>query len=99
MITFNRIACVQAGKMGPAMAYAHEISSYLKDTLGLKIEIAMPVGGNPSRIAWSVRYASMAAMETAQDKMQTDIQYQQLVAKGAELLISGATRDSIWRGA
>ena len=30
--------------------------------------------------------------------MLTATQYQQLVAKGADLLISGATRDSLWRG-
>jgi hypothetical protein len=98
MITFYRIACVQAGKMGPAMAFAHEIAGYVKDVFHSPIEIALPIGGNPNRIAWSVRYADMAAMEAMQEKMLRDAKYQQIVAKGADFLISGATRDSLWRG-
>ncbi len=99
MITFHRIACVQAGKMGAAMAFAHEIVAYLKDVQQLQVEIAIPVGGNPNRIAWSSRYADLAALEVATEKMLKDTKYQQLVAKSADCLISGATRDSIWRHA
>lgn len=97
MITFNRIACVQAGKMGGAMAFAHEISSYIKDAYGLQVETAIPVGGNPNRIGWSSRYADLAAMEAINDKMLKDTKYQQLTAKAGEFFISGATRDSLWR--
>ena len=54
-------------------------------------------GGNPNRIGGSVRYPDMAAMDVAQDRMTKDIKHQQIVAKGADFLISGATRDSLWR--
>ena len=97
MITFNRIAAIQAGKAGPAMAWAHEICAYLKDGYGMSVDMAVPVGGNPSRIAWTVRYDNMAAMETAQDRMLMDARYQQIVARGGDFLISGATRDSLWK--
>jgi len=97
MITFNRIACIQAGKMGGAMAFAQEIASYAKDSFGVKFEVAIPVGGNPSRIGWSATYANLAAMEAVNDKMLADKKYQQLVAKSADFVVSGATRDSIWR--
>ena len=97
MITFSRIAAIQAGKAGPAMAWAQEICAYAKDAYGMTVEMAVPVGGNPSRIAWTVRYDCLAAMEAAQDRMLQDARYQQIVAKGGEWLISGATRDSLWK--
>ena len=97
MITFNRIAAIQAGKSGPAMVWAQEVCAYAKDAYGVSVEMAVPVCGNPSRIAWTVRYDSLAAMEATQDRMLQDDRYQQIVAKGGEWLISGATRDSLWK--
>ena len=72
MIAFVRVACVKPGKQGAAMTFAKEISAFLKGSYHLDMEILRPVGGNPYRVAWSTRYADMAAMETITTKMLAD---------------------------
>ena len=97
MIAFVRVASVKSGKQVPAMSFAKEISAFLKGSYHLDMEVLRPVGGNPQQIAWSTRYADMAAMETITNKMLADPKYWELVNGAAECFISGATRDTIWQ--
>jgi len=97
MIAFVRVACVKPGKQGAAMAFAKEISAFLKSSYQLDAEVLRPVGGNPQRIAWSVRYPDMAAMETVTNRMLADPKYWELVNGASECFIGGATRDAIWQ--
>jgi hypothetical protein len=97
MIVFSRGAAIAPGKIGSAMAFAHQVSAYLKTTYGIELEVLMPVGGNPNRIGWSTRYADLAAMEVATTKMTADPKYWEIVNAGAANFIAGSIRDSIWR--
>lgn len=97
MIAFVRVACVKPGKQGAAMTFAKEMSAFLKGSYHLDMEVLRPVGGNPQRIAWSTRYADMAAMETTTTKMLADSKYWELVNGASECFIGGATRDAIWQ--
>lgn len=97
MIAFVRVACVKPGQQGAAMRFAKEISAFLKGSYHLDIEVLRPVGGNPQRIAWSTRYADMAAMETITTKMLADPKYWELVNGASECFIGGTTRDAIWQ--
>ena len=97
MIAFVRVASVKPGKQGAAVTFAKEISAFLKASYHLDMEILRPVGGNPQRIAWSARYADMAAMETTTTKMLADPKYWELVNGAAECFIGGATHDAIWQ--
>ena len=97
MIAFVRVACVRPGKQVAAMAFAKEISAFLKASYHQDVEVLRPVGGNPQRIAWSIRYADMAAMETFTTKMLADPKYWELANGAAECFIGGATRDAIWQ--
>jgi len=97
MIAFVRVASVKPGKQVAAMAFAKEISAFLKGSYHLDLEVLRPVGGNPQRIAWSTRYADMTSMETTTTKMLADPKYWELVNGGAECFIAGSMRDAIWQ--
>ncbi len=97
MIAFVRVAAVKPGKQIAAMTFAKEISAFLKGSYHVDLEVLRPVGGNPQRIAWSARYADLAAMETVTTKMLADPKYWELVNGASECFIAGATHDAIWQ--
>lgn len=97
MIAFVRVASVKPGKQVAAMAFAKEIAGFLKSGHHLDVEVLRPVGGNPQRIAWSTRYADMAAMEALSAKMTSDPKYWELVNGAADCFIAGSMHDGIWQ--
>lgn len=97
MITFVRTACVAPGKTGTALAFAHEISAYMKDGYGVDLEVLMPVGGNPQRIAWSARYKDLAALDAVNGKILADKKYWEIVGKNSDNFLPGLVRDEMWR--
>jgi len=97
MIRFVRSASIAPGKLGDALAFAKQISEYIGKQFGVRLEVMMPVGGNPNRVAWRAEYASLAAMEEMQTKMLADPKYMELVAKGGSNFIAGSLNDAIWR--
>jgi hypothetical protein len=97
MIAFVRVAGVKPGKQVAAVAFAKEVSAFLKGSYHLDLEVLRPVGGNPQRIAWSTRYADLAAMEATTTRMLADPKYWELVNGAAECFIAGSMRDSIWQ--
>jgi hypothetical protein len=97
MIRLVRTASIAPGKLGDALAFAKQVSEYIGKQFGVRLEILMPVGGNPNRVAWRAEYASLAAMEEMQTKMLADPKYLELVGKGASNFIAGSVNDSIWR--
>jgi len=97
MIRFVRTASIAQGKLRDALAVAKEIAEHIKKNHGVQLEIMMPVGGNPFRIAWRAEYASLAAMEEAMSKLMTDAKWLELQAKGSANFIPGSANDVIWR--
>jgi hypothetical protein len=97
MIRFVRTASVAPGKLGDALAFAKQITEYIGKNFGQKLEVMMPVGGNPNRIAWRTEYASLAAMEEFTARSMADAKYAELVKSGAMNFIPGSINDSIWR--
>ena len=69
MIRFVRSACVAPGKFGDALAFAWQISEFVSKHYGVKLEIMLPVGGNPQRIAWRAEYSNLGAMDEFQSKL------------------------------
>ena len=97
MIHFYRAAAIGPGKVMSAMAFAKDVSAYLKEKHGLDVRVAAPIGGNPNRVGWATTYESLGALETAMGKMMMDPSYMELVRNGAENFIAGSVRDEIWR--
>ena len=97
MIAFNRTAAIAPGKTAAAVGFAHEIASYMKRAYDVKLEVLMPIGGNPQRITWSARYQDLAALDAVNSKILADKEYMALAGKGSENFLPGSLRDSIWR--
>lgn len=97
MIAFNRMACIAAGKTASAIAFAHEIRAYMKEVHKVDLEVLLPIGGNPQRIAWSTRYADLAAFDAISSALLADKKYWEIVGKASDNFIPGSMRDSIWR--
>ena len=97
MIRFVRTASIAPGKLGDALAFAKQVSDYIGTQYGVRLEVMMPVGGNPNRVAWRAEYPNLGAMEEMQAKMLADPKYLEIVGKGALNFIAGSVNDSIWR--
>jgi hypothetical protein len=96
MIAFYRSANIAGGKMGEALAFAKEIAAYIKDQTGAEVSVALPIGGNPNRVGWSVQYDDLAALEEMNTKLMADPKYMELVASNSGNFVEGSVRDEIW---
>lgn len=97
MIAITRTASIAPGKTGDAMAFGHQVAKYIKEKHGTTLEVLMPIGGNPARIAWHARYESLAQWETLTAKLLSDKAYMELVSKHADTFLPGSVHDHIWR--
>ena len=97
MIAFARTASIAPGKTSRAVAFGHEVANYIKDKYGTTLEVLMPIGGNPARIAWHTRYENLAQWETLNAKLLGDKKYMDLVSKHADTFLPGSVHDHFWR--
>jgi hypothetical protein len=97
MITFIRSASIAPGKTGDAIALANQIGKHITENYGITIELLMPVGGNPNRIAWHARYETLAQVEALGAKLLADTEYMGIIAKNSATFLPGSVHDEIWR--
>jgi hypothetical protein len=97
MIAFVRVGSARPGKTGAAMAFAKDISAYIKAGYGVDLEVLRPVGGNPQRVAWSGRYANLTEFEAFNGKLMGDAKYWEKVNAAADCFMAGTFFDSIWQ--
>jgi len=96
MVTFQRTACVKSGMMPEAVAMAREFVALIEKLTGDKARVQLPIGGNPWRIRWTIEYADLNSMQHNSLKLMADPDYQELLAKIANCVISGASDDEVW---
>jgi len=80
-----------------AMAFAIEIIAQVKASAGVDVKIAVPVGGNVSRVAWIANYENLAQYEAAGLKLLGDQKYQEMIKKTAGIFVPDTLHDEIWR--
>lgn len=97
MISFVRTAGIAPGKTASVLTFAKEVAAHFEKHYDVTLEVLMPVGGNPSRIAWSGHYKDLAAMEAVNVKMLADKAYLELVGKHVGDFVPGSLRDAIWK--
>ncbi len=97
MIQFTRTSAIAPGKLADAIGFAREIAEFLEKNYDRKLQVAVPVGGNPHRVSWRGTYRSLAEMEEFQGKTLRDPQYLAILAKSGSLFIAGSVVDEIWR--
>ena len=97
MISMTRSAAIAPGKTREALTFAHAIAKMIHETYGVKLELQMPIGGNPNRIAWHARYESIADWDALGTKLIGDADYAAAVAANSATFIAGSVHDDIWR--
>jgi hypothetical protein len=97
MIFFSRTASIAPGKASDAIAFGHLIAKYIKETYGTTLEVLVPIGGDPNRIAWHARYDSVADWDAMTTKLLTDKLYVELVSKQNNTFLPGSVHDALWR--
>jgi len=97
MIAFIRTLSIAPGNTRKGMAFGHEIAQYIKEKHGTTIEVLMPMGGNPSRIAWFARFESLAQLEALTGKLLAEGEYMELISKNSDTFLPGSMHDDIWR--
>jgi len=97
MIRFVRTATIAPGKLGDALVFAKQITDYVGKTYGQKLEVMVPIGGNPLRIAWRTEYADLAELEAFTTKTMSDPKYAELLKTGGTNFVAGPLNDSIWK--
>jgi hypothetical protein len=97
MITIIRSAAIAPGKTGDAIAFAKTIAKYIEEKYGKKLQLLMPIGGNPYRIAWLGHYENLAEWETLTTRATTDAEYMALIVNNAPTFLPGSVHDEIWR--
>lgn len=97
MIAITRTASIAPGKTREAVAFGHQVAKYIKEKHGTTLEVLMPIGGNPARIAWYLRCESLAQWETLTGKLLADKEYLALTSKHSDTFLAGSVCDHIWR--
>jgi len=97
MITFTRTAVIAPGKTGDAIVFANQVSKYIKEKYGTTLELLMPVGGNPNRIAWQARYQNLGEWEALSAKIIADSEYMGMITKNSGTFLPGSIHDEFWR--
>lgn len=97
MVRFIRTASIAPGKVGEAIMFAKQIADYVDKSFGTKLEVMMPIGGNPNRIAWRAEYADLASVEDLMVRSSADTKYMDMVKSGGIYFIPGSVSDSIWK--
>jgi len=94
MITLVRTVTIALGKTREAMAFAHQIAKIVETRAGIKINIGLPIGGNPFRITWVASYDNLTAFESATAKLLSDADYVELTENAAPYFVS--VHDELW---
>ena len=97
MVTVVRTGAIAPGKTAEALTFAHQISKLIKEKHGVTIELLLPVGGNPGRIAFKSNYAGLGEWETLSAKLLADADYLAAITSNSAVFLPGSINDEIWR--
>jgi len=97
MVTVLRSGAIAPGKTAEALAFAHQMKKLIKEKYGVTIELLLPVGGNPARIAFKSNYENLGEWETISAKFLADAEYQAAITSNSAVFLPGSVNDDIWR--
>ena len=97
MITLVRTFQTLPGHQLAAIATAREIAAHLVRKHGAPMSVITPVGGNPFRIGYLVRYDDLATLERVMAAMPGDDELAPLIGRIGTHMVPGSSHDEIWR--
>ena len=97
MITFTRSASIAQGKALEALAFGQQITKFIQVKHGTTMEILIPVGGNPYRMAFRTQFESLAQWEAFSTKVFADAAYMAIIAENSTVFLPGSISDEFWR--
>jgi len=97
MTVFHRRTLgILGGRTSAAIAVFRELQQYHKSN-GVEYELQLPFGGESMRMALAARFPSVADVQKYFLKVMADQAFLDLAAKNAQNVISGSSRDDLWR--
>lgn len=97
MILFSRTSDAAPGQLAAGIGFAKKVSSYLESEYGTKLEVSVPVGGNPFRIHWTSTFETLEQFETLNTKLMQDAKYVDMMVSGSPCFIAGSTQDTLFK--
>ena len=97
MVGFTRVGRIAQNPQA-AMAFAVEMTNFLKKKHGIDITCWARMGGPTGQIVWQSAFADMTALDKFTQKLQSDQEYWKKVneAQGQGLFEAGSAEDGIW---
>ena len=95
MILFTRTSDIAPGQLAPATAFAKKVSAHIEAQYGRKVEVSMPVAGNPFCIHWTSTFDNLDQFETLTTKLVQDAKYMDMIVSASTCLIAGSARDTL----
>lgn len=95
MILFTRTSDIASGQMAPAIGFAKKVSAYIESEHGRRVEVSMPVAGNPFRICWTGTFDSLEQFETFTTKLMQDPKYVDMMVNASACFIPGSAHDTL----
>ncbi len=95
MTGFTRIGRIAKDPQA-AMAFAVDITNYIKGKHNNTISCWARVGGPVGEIVWQTEFPDMAALQKFQEAIQADQQYWAKVKAAEGLFDTGSMLDGVW---
>ena len=95
MILFTRTSDIAPGQIGPAVGFAKKVSAYIQEQYGRKVEVSMPVAGNPFRIHWTSSFDSLDQYDTLMTQLMQDAKYVDMIVSASSCFIAGSAHDTV----
>jgi hypothetical protein len=95
MILFTRTSDIASGQMAPAIGFAKKVSSYIETEYGRRVEVSMPVAGNPFRIHWTASFESLEKFDTLMTELMQDPKYVDMIVNASACFIPGTAQDTL----
>jgi hypothetical protein len=97
MITYIRSVNCLPGKFSEAVVWAKELAAIVARVTGREVKVASAIGNDPNTICWIAEFENLGQVEDDIAKYSKDGSFLGIVARSADLVLPGSTRDQIWR--
>jgi len=92
MVRFMRSAMTVIGRAPEAMAFAKEVTAYVRDNFDVDLKVFMESDGT---LYWITDYPDFETFASKRTAITADAGYWEIIAKAEGLLLDGSVQDTI----